>query len=162
MKSRLCRPSWRAFASTHPLVLPSTSSKEVLFACPPSPPWSLPFFTLESTLFFPFSGFNPPLSCQVAALAHLDSVPPHDLVIWTDGSVPFPLAKVTLAWRILHAAPADTRPRTSIISFCIVQLWTLCAALFLATLCIYTISGPCPWELPGYWGLMLRPSEGVA
>ena len=26
---------------------------------------------------------------QGAALAHLDSLPPHDLVLWTDGSVPF-------------------------------------------------------------------------
>ena len=28
-------------------------------------------------------------SRQGAALAHLDSLPPHDLVLWTDGSVPF-------------------------------------------------------------------------
>ena len=34
-----------------------------------------------------------PLSRQGAALAHLDSLPPHDLVLWTDGSVPFPLGK---------------------------------------------------------------------
>ena len=32
-KPRLCRSSWRAFASTHPLMLPSTCSREVL-ACP--------------------------------------------------------------------------------------------------------------------------------
>ena len=36
--------------------------------------------------------------------------------------------------RILRAAPADTRPRTSLISFCTVQLRTLCAAHSLATL----------------------------
>ena len=29
------------------------------------------------------------LSCQSAALAHLDSILPYDLVLWTDSSVPF-------------------------------------------------------------------------
>ena len=37
-----------------------------------------------------------PLSRQDAALAHLDSLPSHNLVIWTDGSVFF-LSKATLA-----------------------------------------------------------------
>ena len=37
VKPRLCRSSWRVFASTHPLMLPSTSSREALVACPPSP-----------------------------------------------------------------------------------------------------------------------------
>ena len=35
VKPRLCRSSWRAFASTHPLMLPSTCSREALLACPP-------------------------------------------------------------------------------------------------------------------------------
>ena len=35
VKPRLCRSSWRAFASTHPLMLPSTYSREALLACPP-------------------------------------------------------------------------------------------------------------------------------
>ena len=51
VKPRLCRSSWRAFASTHPLMLPSTCSREALVACPPCPPWHLPSFTVESTLF---------------------------------------------------------------------------------------------------------------
>ena len=34
-----------------------------------------------------------PLSRQGAALAHLDSPAPHDLVLWTDGSVPYPFSK---------------------------------------------------------------------
>ena len=34
-----------------------------------------------------------PLSHQDVALAHLDSLPPHDLVLWTDGFVPFPFDK---------------------------------------------------------------------
>ena len=49
VKPRLCRSSWKAFASTHPLMLPSTSSREALLACPPCLPcnlcsqWSPPF-----------------------------------------------------------------------------------------------------------------------
>ena len=72
--------------STHPLVLPSTSPREALLACPPSPLWNLPSFTVESTLSSPYSRS---LSRQGASLAHLDSLPPYDLVLWTDGSVPF-------------------------------------------------------------------------
>ena len=49
----------------------------------------------------------------------------------------------------------DTRPRTSLISFCTVQLRTLCAAHSLATLCLFTTSGPDPGELPGFWGSMV-------
>ena len=89
VRPRLCRSSWRAFASTHPLMLPSTCSREALLACPPFPPWSLPSFTVESTLSSPCSRSDPPFPRQGAALAYLDSLPPHDLVLWTDGSVPF-------------------------------------------------------------------------
>ena len=88
MKPRLCRSSWRALASTHPLMLPFTL-REALFACPPFPPWNLPLFTVESTLTSSCSRSNPPHPRQDAALAHLDFLPPHDLVLWTDGSVPF-------------------------------------------------------------------------
>ena len=38
VKPRLCSSSWRAFASTHPLMLPSTCPREALLACPPCPP----------------------------------------------------------------------------------------------------------------------------
>ena len=93
VKPRLCRSSWRAFASTHPLMLPSTCSREALVACPPYPPWNLPSFTAESTLSTPCSRSDPHNSCQGAALAHLDSLSPHDLILWTDGSVPFPFGK---------------------------------------------------------------------
>ena len=51
VKPRLCRSSWRAVASTHPLMIPSTSLREALLAFPSSPPWNLPSFTVESTLF---------------------------------------------------------------------------------------------------------------
>ena len=74
-------------------MLPSTSSGEALLACPPCPPWNLPSFTVESTLSTPCSHSDPLLTRQGAALAHLDSLSPHDLVIWTDGSVPFPFGK---------------------------------------------------------------------
>ena len=47
-----------------------------------SPPFPLHALALISSL-----------SRQGAALAHLDSLPPHDLVLWTDGSVPFPFGK---------------------------------------------------------------------
>ena len=89
VKPRLCRSSWRAFAFTHPLMLPSTSPREALLAYPPSPPWDLPSFTVKSTHFSQCSRSDPPLSRQGAAFPHLDSLPSHDLVLWTDGSVPF-------------------------------------------------------------------------
>ena len=79
VKPRLCRSSWRAFASTHPLMLPSTCSREALLAWPPCPSWNLPFFTVESTLSSPCSRSDPPHSRQGAALVHLDSLP---LMIW--------------------------------------------------------------------------------
>ena len=75
--------------STHPLMLPSTSTREALLACPSSPPWNLPLFTVESTLSSPCFCSDFFLSRQSAALVHLDSLPPYDLVLWTDGSVPF-------------------------------------------------------------------------
>ena len=93
VKPRLCRSSWRAFASTHPLMFPSTCSRGALVACPPFPLWNLPSFTVESTLSTPCSRSDPPHSCQGAALAQLDSLPPHDLVLWTDCSVPFPFGE---------------------------------------------------------------------
>ena len=93
VKARLCRSSWRAFASTHPLMLPSTCSREALLACPPCPPWNLPSFTVESTFSTPCSRSDPSFFRQGASLAHLDSLPTHDLVLWTDGSVPFPFSK---------------------------------------------------------------------
>ena len=74
-------------------MLPSTSLWEALLACPPFPSWNLPLFTVKSTLTSPCSRSDLPLSRQGAALAHLDSLPPHDLVLWTDGSVPIPFGK---------------------------------------------------------------------
>ena len=56
VKPRFCRSSWRAFASTRPLMLPSTSPRKALLACPPSPPWTdlrslwSPLFSLHAPL----------------------------------------------------------------------------------------------------------------
>ena len=47
------------------------------------------FGTVEPTFSFRCSRSNLPLSRQDAALAHLDFLLPHDLVLCTDGSVPF-------------------------------------------------------------------------
>ena len=57
--------------------------------------------------------------------------------------------------RILLAAPVDTCPRTPLISFCTIQPRTLCATHSLATLCLFTTSGPDPGELLGFWGSMV-------
>ena len=93
MKPRFCRSSWRAFASTHPLMLPSSCSREALVACRPFPPWNLSSFNVESTLSSSCFRSDPSLSRQGVVLAHIDSLPPHDLVFWTDGSIPFPFSK---------------------------------------------------------------------
>ena len=93
VKPKLCRSSWRAFASTHLLVLPFTYPRETLLARPLSLSCNLPSFTVESILSSPCSHSNPPLTRQGGAFAHLDSFPPYDLMLWTYGSVPLPFGK---------------------------------------------------------------------
>ena len=73
-------------------MLSSTSPREAVFARTPFPPSNLPSFTEESTLSSPCSR-STPLSRQGVVLAHLDFLPPHDLVLWTYGSVPFSFGK---------------------------------------------------------------------
>ena len=74
----------------------------------------------------------------------------------------YALISLELAESEILAAPADTHPRTSFISFCTVQLWTLCAARSLATFCLYA-SGPDPGELSGFWGSIgLRHAPSLA
>ena len=89
VKPRLCISFWRVFASTHPLMSPLICSREALLAFLPSPPWNLSSFTVKSIFSSPCFCFDPSFSCLSAALAHLDFLPSHDLVLWTDGSVPF-------------------------------------------------------------------------
>ena len=81
VKSRLCRSSWRAFASTHPLMLLLVLGRLFLLALP-FLLGNLPSFTVEFTLSFPCSRSDPPLSRQGAALSHLDSLP---LMMWCSG-----------------------------------------------------------------------------
>ena len=83
VKPRHCGSSWRVLAFTYPLMLPSTSLREALLACPPSPHWNLPLFTVESTLSTPCTRHDPRHSRQSAALAHLDSL--STLMIWCFG-----------------------------------------------------------------------------
>ena len=98
MKPRLCRSSWRAFTSTHPLMVPSTSPKKALLACPPLPSWNLLFFTVESTLSFPCSRSDPLFLAKVRlslilTLSHLTT--------WYSGQTAlflFLLAKAALAY----------------------------------------------------------------
>ena len=97
VKTRLCRSFWRAFASTHPLMLFSICSREALVACPPCPPWNLPSYTVESTFSTPCSRCDFPLSRQGAALAHLDSFP---LTIWCFGQT------TLFLFLLVRAAPA--------------------------------------------------------
>ena len=97
VKPKLCRSSWRAFASTHPLMLPSTCSRETLVACPPCPPWHLPSFTVKSTLSSSCSRSDLPLTRQGAALAHFDSLP---IMIWCSGET------ALLLFLLARAAPA--------------------------------------------------------
>ena len=62
VKPRLWRSPWRAFESTHPFMLSSTSLRETLLACSPFSSWNLSYFTVESTLSFSCSRSDPPLS----------------------------------------------------------------------------------------------------
>ena len=93
VKPRLCRSSWRAFVSTHPLMLPSTCSREAHLAWPPFPLRNLPSFTVESNLSPHALALIPLTLAKVWLSPTLTLSPPHDLVLWTDGSVPFPFGK---------------------------------------------------------------------
>ena len=76
-------------------MLPSTFSREAFLVCPPFPPWNLPSFTVEFTL-SSCSCSDLPLSCQGAALAHLDSLL---LMIWYSGQTAlFLLTNAALAY----------------------------------------------------------------
>ena len=70
-------------------MLSCTSPGKALLACPPSPPWNLPSFTAKSTFSSSCSCSDLPLTRQGVVLACLDSLPPHDLMLWTDACIPF-------------------------------------------------------------------------
>ena len=98
VKPRLCGSSWKAFASTHPLMLPCTCSRAALLACPPFPPWNLPSFMVESTLSFPCSRSDPPLSLAKVWLSPILTLSP--LMIWCFGQTDLFL------FVLVRAAPA--------------------------------------------------------
>ena len=97
VKPRLCRSSWRGFASTHPLMLPSNSSREALLACPPCPPWDLPSFTVESILSFPCS-LSDPLTLAKVGLSPILTLSP--LMICNSGQM------ALFLFLLARAAPA--------------------------------------------------------
>ena len=104
----------------------------------------------RSSLTHRFPRFPPRNLCSLITLAVFS------LVYAATDTAFFQVISIGLAVsRFLPAAPVDTRPRTPLISFCTVQLRTLCAAYSLATLCLSTASGPDPGELPGFWGSMV-------
>ena len=134
VKPRLCRSSWRAFASTHPLMLPSTSLREALLACPACPPWNLPSFIVESTFSSPCSRSDLPLSRQGVALAHLDSLSLLDLVLWTDGSVPFPFGKGS-SGVFVNCSLCGTEATLSILAGPVCSSFSAKACIILHALC---------------------------
>ena len=98
VKPRLCRSSWRAFASTHQLMLPSTCSREALLACSSSPPWNLLSFTVESTLSYPCSCSDSPYLAKMRLSRNLTL---SHLTIWYFGQTVvflFHLARAALAY----------------------------------------------------------------
>ena len=140
-------------------MLPSTCSREALLACPP---WNLPSFTAESTLSSPCSRSDPPHSRQGAALAHLDSLPTHDLVLWTDGSVPFPFGKggsgilancslcgaeATLSFSVGPVFPLKPAPFCTLFASLGNTIKSAIFLLFFSCLTFATLSSPPPFLL---------------
>ena len=77
------KPSWRSFCSSATLPLPFP--RECLITCPPFPPWSTTHFTV-SPFILDCTGSST-ARLQIAS-SRLSSLPPSDIQVWTDGSVP--------------------------------------------------------------------------
>ena len=77
------KPTWRSFSSS--AIQPFPSPRETLIMCPPSPPWSKTHFTVSP--FIPDCTGNSTARLQSAS-SRLSSLPPSDIQVWTDGSVP--------------------------------------------------------------------------
>ena len=112
VKPRLCRSSWRAFASAHPLMLPSTSPRKALLAFPPFPSRNLSSFIVESTISSSCSWFDPLSLAKVWLLITLTLFP---LMIWYSGQTAlllFLLAKAALAYlpTVLFVIPRPLLP----------------------------------------------------
>ena len=77
------KPSWRSFCSSATKPLPSP--RESLITCPPFLPWSTTHFTVYP--FIPDCTGSSSARLQIAS-SRLSSLPPSDIQVWTDGSVP--------------------------------------------------------------------------
>ena len=77
------KPSWRSFCSSATQPLPSPS--ETLIMCPPFSPWTATHFTVSP--FISDCTGNSTAWFQSAS-SRLFSLPPSDIQLWTDGSVP--------------------------------------------------------------------------
>ena len=80
------------FASTQLQMLSPYTHRKAIFACPFFSSCNPPSLSMELILSTPCSWSHLPLSCQGVALAHLDSLPAQNLLMWTNGCVLF-LAK---------------------------------------------------------------------
>ena len=76
-------PSWRSFCSSATQPLPSP--RETLIMCPPFPPMDCN--PLHSSPFIPDCKGNSTVRLQFAS-SRLSFLPPSDIQVWTDGSVP--------------------------------------------------------------------------
>ena len=77
------KPSWRSFCSSASQTLPSP--RQTLIMCPPFPPWTATHSTVS--LFIPHCTGNSTARLQSAS-NRLSSLPPSDIQVRTDGSVP--------------------------------------------------------------------------
>ena len=99
VKPRLCRSSWRALASTHLLMLPSTSSREALLACPPSLLLGICLPSLWSPPILLYAPALIPLSLAKVRFLPILTLSP--IIIWNSGLTAlflFLLARVALAY----------------------------------------------------------------
>ena len=135
------------------------------YSCPPQSLVVSLLFLVRTLVFSRTEGV---LSHQNSLIHRFPRFPPRNLcslVMLAVSSLVYAAMDTAFFWvlislglaesRILPAVRADTRPRTPLISFCTVQLRSVCAAHSLTTLYLFTTSGPGPGELPGFWGSMV-------
>ena len=152
VKQRLFRSSWRAFASTHALVLSSISPREALLACVPSSPWNLTFFNLGA----PFPLDAPALILPFLAKVRLSLTLTFsllDLMVWTDGFVPFLFGKGFGVLANCSLCGTEATLSFSAGPEYFSSFAEACAIL--QAYCWSTTFGLGPGELSGFWGSMV-------
>ena len=135
-------------------MLPSTCFRKALLVCPIFPPWNMPSFTIESTLSSPCSRSDPLLSRKDAALAHHDFLPSYDLMLWTDGSVPFPFGKGSGV--LANCSLCDTEATLSFSAGPVCSSFSAEACAILHALCC---SPPTPRSMPFHFSFLLLLSD---